>query len=182
MFDLRDIDFFFGLCCFCFFSNHVACWGLTLLVIMDFSYLFYLFNKVFFSSSLSDWDIKTIILVFLVYGSFSFLGEICVRFKGFFFLWTFIHYNNRGLFCNPHIIANNKEKSFRKPAFANHNSSQTIKPLRYHNIRTCTIASPSQLPNLIQSQNLYDYNCFYIPFAINITSETICSKPIVVTT
>jgi hypothetical protein len=85
MFDLRDIDFFFGLCCFCFFSNHVACWGLTLLVIMDFSYLFYLFNKVSFSSSLSDWDIKTIILVFLVYGSFSFLGEICVRFKGFFF-------------------------------------------------------------------------------------------------
>jgi len=79
------------------------------------------------------------------------------------------HYNNRGLFCDPHIIANNKERSFRKPAFANHNSSQTVKPLRYYNIRTCIIASPSQLPNLIQSQTFYDCNCFYIQFAINIT-------------
>ncbi len=92
------------------------------------------------------------------------------------------HYNNRGLFCNPHIITNNKERSFRKPAFANHNSSQTVKPLRYHNIRTRTIASPSQLPNLIQSQNFYDYNCFYIQFVINITSETIYNKPIAATT
>jgi hypothetical protein len=90
------------------------------------------------------------------------------------------HYNNRGLFCDPHIIANNKERSFWKPAFANHNSSQTLKLLRYHNIRTRTIASPSQLPNLIQSQNFFDYNCFYILFAINITSETICNKPIIV--
>jgi len=65
-----------------------------------------------------------------------------------------IHYNNRGLFCDPHIIANNKKRSFRKPAFANHNSLQTLKLLRYHNIRTHTIASPSQLLNLIQSQNL----------------------------
>ncbi len=64
-----------------------------------------------------------------------------------------IHYNNRGLFCNPNIIANNKERSFQKPAVANHNSSQTLKLLRYHNIRTRTIASPSQLRNLIQSQN-----------------------------
>ena len=54
-----------------------------------------------------------------------------------------IHYNNRGLFCNPNIIANNKERSFQKPAVANHNSSQTLKLLRYHNIRTRTIASPS---------------------------------------
>jgi hypothetical protein len=92
------------------------------------------------------------------------------------------HYNNRGLFCNPHIIANNKERSFRKPAFANHNSSQILKLLRYYNIRTRTIASPSQLPNLIQSQNFSDYNCFYILFAINITSETICNKPIIATT
>jgi hypothetical protein len=61
------------------------------------------------------------------------------------------HYNNRGLFCDPNIITNNKERSFRKPAVANHNSSQTLKLLRYHNIRTRTIASPSQLPNLIQS-------------------------------
>ncbi len=91
------------------------------------------------------------------------------------------HYNNRGLFCDPHIIANNKERSFRKPAFANHNSSQTVKPLRYYNIRTHTIASPSQLSNLIQSQTFYDCNCFYIPFAIDITSETICNKPIIAT-
>jgi hypothetical protein len=63
------------------------------------------------------------------------------------------HYNNRGLFCNSNIIANNKERSFQKPALANHNSSQTLKLLRYHNIRTRTIASPSQLRNFIQSQN-----------------------------
>jgi hypothetical protein len=63
------------------------------------------------------------------------------------------YYNNRGLFCDPNIIANNKEKSFQKPAVANHNSSQTLKLLRYHNIRTRIIASPSQLRNLIQSQN-----------------------------
>jgi hypothetical protein len=94
---------------------------------------------------------------------------------------SFLHYNNRGLFCDPDIIANNKERSFRKPAFTNHNSSQTVKPLRYHNIRTRTIASPSQLPNLIQSQNFYDYNCFYIPFVIKITSKTICNKPIAAT-
>ncbi len=48
---------------------------------------------------------------------------------------------------------NNKERSFQKPTVVNHNSSQTLKLLRYHNIRTCTIASPSQLRNLIQSQN-----------------------------
>jgi len=63
------------------------------------------------------------------------------------------HYNNRGLFCDSNIIANNKERSFQKPAVANHNSSQTLKLLRYHNIRIRTIASPSQLRNLIQSQN-----------------------------
>jgi hypothetical protein len=93
-----------------------------------------------------------------------------------------LHYNNRGLFCDPNIIANNKERCFRNPAVANHNSSQTLKLLRYHNIRTCTIASPSQLPNLIQSQNFSDYNCFYPLFVINITSKTICSKPIIATT
>jgi len=64
-----------------------------------------------------------------------------------------LHYNNMGLFCDPNIIANNKEKSFKKPAVANHNSSQTLKLLRYHNIHTRTIATPSQLRNLIQSQN-----------------------------
>jgi len=63
------------------------------------------------------------------------------------------HYNNRGLFCDPNIIANNKERSFQKPAVAKHNSSQTLKLLRYHNIHTRTIASLLQLQNLIQSQN-----------------------------
>jgi hypothetical protein len=93
-----------------------------------------------------------------------------------------IHYNKRGLFCDSNIIANNKERSFQKPDVANHNSSQTLKLLRYHNIRTRTIASPSQLPNLIQSQKISDSNYFYPLFAINITSETICSKPIIATT
>ncbi len=95
--------------------------------------------------------------------------------------WSY-HYNNRGLFYDPHIIANNKERRFRKPAFTNHNSSQIVKPLRYENIRTRIIASPSQLPNLIQSQTFYDSNCFYMQFAIDITSETICNKPIATTT
>jgi hypothetical protein len=93
-----------------------------------------------------------------------------------------LHYNNRGLFCDPNIIANNKERCFRNLTVANHNSSQILKLLRYHNIRTRTITSPSQLPNLIQSPNFSDYNCFYPLFAINITSETIFNKPITVTT
>ncbi len=92
------------------------------------------------------------------------------------------HYNNRGLFCDPNIIANNKERNFRKPTVVNHNSSHTLNLLRYHNIHTRTIASPSQLPNLIKSQNFFNYNCFYTLFAINITSETICNKPIIATT
>ncbi len=92
-----------------------------------------------------------------------------------------LHYYILGLFCNPNIIANNKERCFWNLAVANHNSSQILKLLRYHNIRTRTIASPSQLPNLIQSQNFSDYNCFYPLFAINTTSETICNKPITAT-
>jgi hypothetical protein len=91
------------------------------------------------------------------------------------------HYYILGLFCDPNIIANNKERCFWNLAVANHNSSQILKLLRYHNIRTRTIASPSQLPNLIQSQNFSDYNCFYPLFAINTTSETICNKPITAT-
>jgi hypothetical protein len=94
----------------------------------------------------------------------------------------FEHYNSRGLFCDSNIIANNKERNFRKLAVANHNSSQTLNLLQYHNIRTRTIASPSQLPNLIKSQKNFDYNCFYTLFAINTTSETICNKPIFTTT
>jgi hypothetical protein len=94
---------------------------------------------------------------------------------------TILHYNNRGLFCDPNIITNNKERNFQKLAVANHNSSQTLNLLRYHNIRTRTIASPSQLPNLIKSQNFSDYNYFYTLFAINTTLETICDKPITAT-
>ncbi len=92
------------------------------------------------------------------------------------------HYNKRGVYCDPNIIANNNEKSFRKPAVANHYFSQTLKLLRNHNIRTRTIASSSQLPKLIQSQNFFDYNFFYTSFAIPNTSEIICNKPITATT
>jgi len=92
------------------------------------------------------------------------------------------HYNNRGLFCDPNIIANTKERSFRKPAVANHNSSQTLKLLWYHNIHTRTITSPSQLSNSIQLQNFSDCNCFYALFAINNASKTICNKPIIAMT
>ncbi len=88
------------------------------------------------------------------------------------------HYNKRGVYCDPNIIANNKEKSFWKPTVANHNFSQTLKLLRNHNICTRTIASFSQLPKLIQSQNFSDYNFFYTSFAIPSTSEIICNKPI----
>jgi hypothetical protein len=89
----------------------------------------------------------------------------------YYIFMKYDHYNKRGLFCNPNIIANNKERSFQKPTIANHNSSQTLKLLRYHNIRTCTIASPSQLSNLIQLQNFSDYNSFYPLFAINIRKD-----------
>ncbi len=50
---------------------------------MDSSCPFYLFSKVSLSSSSSNWDIKTNLLVVLDFSSFSFLGEICVGFKGF---------------------------------------------------------------------------------------------------
>jgi hypothetical protein len=68
-----------------FFNNYVACWGLTLPFIVDYFCLFYLFNKVSFSSSLANWDSRTILLVVLVFGSFYFLGKISVGFKGFLF-------------------------------------------------------------------------------------------------
>jgi hypothetical protein len=71
------------------------------------------------------------------------------------------HYNKKGAYCDPNIIANNKEISFRKPAVLNNNSSQTLKPLRNPHLRTRTIASSSQLPKLNQSQNISDYNVFY---------------------
>jgi hypothetical protein len=95
---------------------------------------------------------------------------------------TTIHYNNKGLFCDPNIIANTKERSFQKPTVANHNSSQTLKLLRYRNIHTHTIASPLQLPNTIQSPNFSNCNYFYTLFVINNASKTICNKPIIATT
>jgi hypothetical protein len=72
-----------------------------------------------------------------------------------------LHYNKKGAYCDPKIITNNKEISFRKPAVLNNNSSQTFKPLRNPHLRTHTIASSSQLPKLKQSQNISDYNVFY---------------------
>ncbi len=67
----------------------------------------------------------------------------------------------KGAYCDPNIIANNKEISFRKPAVPNNNSSQTLKPLRNPHLCTRTIASSSQLPKLNQSQNISNYNVFY---------------------
>ncbi len=49
------------------------------------SYRLYLFCKVFFSSSSLDLDIKITLLVVLVFGWISFLGEMCVGFKGLLF-------------------------------------------------------------------------------------------------
>jgi hypothetical protein len=60
-----------------------------------------------------------------------------------------LHYNNKGLFCDPNIIANNKERCFRNPAVVNHNSSQTLKLLRYHNIHTRTITKLFRLQLLL---------------------------------
>jgi hypothetical protein len=74
---------------------------------------------------------------------------------------SLFHYNKKGAYCDPNIIANNKEISFRKPVVPNNNSSQTLKPLRKPHLRTRTIASFSQLPKLNQSQNISDYNVFY---------------------
>jgi hypothetical protein len=83
-----------------------------------------------------------------------------------------IHYNKKGAYCDPNILANNKEIRFQKPAVPNTNSSQTLKPLRNPHLRTRTIASSSQLPKLNPSQHISDYNVFYTRFAIQLTSET----------
>ncbi len=72
-----------------------------------------------------------------------------------------LHYNKRRAYCDPNIIANNKEINFQKPAVLNNNSSQTLKPLRNPHLRTRTIASSSQLPKLKISQNISNYNVFY---------------------
>jgi len=68
-----------------FFSNFASYWRLTLLLIVDSSCLFCLFNIVSLSSSSLDWGIRTILLSSLIYGSFSFLGKIYVGFRGFLF-------------------------------------------------------------------------------------------------
>ncbi len=92
------------------------------------------------------------------------------------------HYNKRGAYCDPNIIANNKENSFRKPVVPNNNSSHTLKPLRNPQLHTRTIASSSQLPKLKLSQNISDYNVFYTWFVIHNTSKIICNKPNIATT
>jgi hypothetical protein len=92
------------------------------------------------------------------------------------------HYNKKGAYCNPNILANNKEIRFRKPVVPNKNSSQTFKPLRNPHIRTRTIASYSQLPKLNQSQHISDHNVFYTQFAIHNTSKLIKNKPNIATT
>jgi hypothetical protein len=52
---------------------------------VDSSCFFCLFNKVSLSSSSSDWDIIIVLLSVLGSSSFSFLKEICARFKGLLF-------------------------------------------------------------------------------------------------
>ncbi len=86
------------------------------------------------------------------------------------------HYNKKGAYCDPNILANNKEIRFRKPAVPNTNSSQTLKPLRNPDLRTRTITSSSQLPKLNPSQHISDYNVFYTRFAIHSTSKIIENK------
>jgi hypothetical protein len=59
---------------------------------------------------------------------------------------TETHYNKKGAYCDPNILANNKEIRFRKPAVPNKNFLQTLKPLRNPHIRTRTIATPETKP------------------------------------
>jgi hypothetical protein len=90
---------------------------------------------------------------------------------------AFTHYNKKGPYCDPNILANNKEIRFRKSAVLNKNSSQTFKPLRNPHLRTCTIASSLQLPKLNPSQHISAYKVFYTRFAIHNTSKIIENKP-----
>ncbi len=90
---------------------------------------------------------------------------------------NFFHYYKKGPYCDPNILANNKEIRFWKPAVPNKNSSQTFKPLRNPHLRTRTIASSWQLPKLNPSQHISDYNVFYTRFAIHSTSKIIENKP-----
>ncbi len=94
----------------------------------------------------------------------------------------YIHYNKKGAYCDPNILANNKEIKFRKPIVPNKNSSQTLKPLRNPHICTRTIASSLQLLKLNPSQHIFDYNVFYTRLAIHSTWKIIENKPKLATT
>ncbi len=85
---LGDMDFSFNhcFCYYCFFNNFLARWGSILPFIVVSSYFLHLFNKVFFSSSSLNFDIRIALMVVLVFGYFSFLGEMRVGFKGLLFL------------------------------------------------------------------------------------------------
>jgi hypothetical protein len=97
-------------------------------------------------------------------------------------MWCVLHYNIKGAYCDPNILANNKEIRFQKPVVPNKNSSQTLKPLQNPHLRTRTIASSSQLSKPNQLQNISDYNVFYTQFAIHNTSKIIKNKPNIATT
>ncbi len=86
--DLGDKNFSFCLWCWCccFLKNPTICWGLILPIIAISSCLICLFYKVSLSSSSLDLDIKIVLLVVLIYSCFSFLGKMCVGFRGFLFL------------------------------------------------------------------------------------------------
>ncbi len=105
---------------------------------------------------------KTYILLLLESHAHS-LSSCCVHMWVYYFYIIVANFTTtkKGAYCDPKIIANNKEISFRKPAVPNNNSTQTFKPLRNPHLRTRTIASSSQLPKLKQSQNISDYNVFY---------------------
>jgi hypothetical protein len=103
--------------------------------------------------------------------------NILKEMKGLISIYTALGtLQQKGAYCDPNILANNKEIRFRKPAVANTNSSQTLKPLRNPHLRTRTIASSSQLPKLNPSQHISDYNVFCTRFAIHNTSKIIENK------
>ncbi len=81
-----NFSFYFWCYCCCFLNNSAICWRPVLPVIVVPSYIFCLFNKVFLSSSSSNWDIIIVLLVILDFRCFSFLGKMCVGFKGLLFL------------------------------------------------------------------------------------------------
>ncbi len=68
-----EFSFCFYYCWCCFFSNFVACWGWKLPLIVMSSFFLCLFIRLSLSSSSSDRDIKTTLLVVLLSGYSSFL-------------------------------------------------------------------------------------------------------------